>query len=80
MATYKKPLFVTTATTLMGFEAHFENGEAGRYAYEALQARKTISGKYEDGEGNVLVPFHAVKIYQKSVNTEDAERADAYCE
>lgn len=48
--------------------------------YEALKAHKTAEAKDVDGERTVLIPFHAVKAYRKTVNSEEATKADAYCE
>ena len=80
MATYNKPLFVISASTLMGYEAHFESGNNGRDAFEDLRAKRTIICENEEGEGKILIPFHAVRRYEKSVDSEEAERVDAYCE
>lgn len=73
MATYKKPTVAVSGTTLAGYSF---SGDAN--AYEALKAHKTAEIKGE--ENTVLVPFHAVKQYQKSVSSADVEAKDAYCE
>lgn len=70
--TYKKPTVSVSGKTPMGYEF---NGDGD--AYEALKAHKTAKIKGE--ENTVLIPFHAVKKYVKSVTAEDATRADAYC-
>lgn len=72
MATYKKPTIEVNGTTLMG-----ENFSGDANTYEALKAHKTIKAKVDDKDA--LVPFHAVKNFDKIVSTEDAERTDPYC-
>lgn len=73
MATYKKPSVAVSGKTLMAYEF---SGDG--IVYDALKAHKTAEIKGE--ENTVLIPFHAVKKYQKSVTSADAEKADAYCE
>lgn len=70
MATYKKPSVSVSGKTLMGYE--FEGG-----IYEDLKKHKSIT--IEGEENKVLIPFHAVKEYQKCVTSADAERPDPYC-
>lgn len=73
MATYKKPSVAVSGTTLAGYEF---SGDG--VVYEALKAHGTATIKGEENE--VLIPFHAVKKYQKSVSSADVEAKDAYCE
>lgn len=70
MATYKKPTITIFGSTFMAFSF---NGDAN--AYESFENHKTIKV-----DGNILVPFHAVKFAAKEITTADAEKADAYCE
>ncbi len=70
--TYKKPSISVSGVTLGGYSF---SGDAD--AYEALKAHKTAEIKGEENE--VLIPFHAVKNYQKSVTSANAEKADPYC-
>lgn len=72
MATYKKPSVSVSGITLGGYEF---SGDG--IVYDELKAHKTAEIKGE--ENTVLIPFHAVKNYQKSVASADAERTDAYC-
>lgn len=69
--TYKKPSVSVSGVTLGGYSF---NGDA----YEALKAHETAEIKGE--ENTILIPFHAVKNYTKTVTSADAEKADAYCE
>lgn len=73
MATYKKPSVSVFVYTVM--DNDFQGDGA---TYEALKAHKTAEIK--GVENTVLVPFHAVKQYQKSVSSADVEAVDAYCE
>ena len=75
MAAYKKPKISSKVNTLVGYEATFTDG---RTAFEAFEAKKTIKGKV--GTDTVLIPFHAVKVFTKTIASEDAEKADPYCE
>lgn len=71
--TYTKPTVIVRGETLMSYTFV---GDAN--VYEAFKAHKTAEVK---GEENIhLIPFHAVKMYTKEVTSENAERADAYCE
>lgn len=71
--TYKKPSITAQGSTLM--DTHFR-GDADTYA--ALEAHKTV--KIKSGDGEILVPFHAVRGYQSVVSATDATKEDAYCE
>lgn len=73
MATYKKPEMRVTISTLMNRTTSLGN----EYTYEALKAHKTV--EVEEGGNAILIPFHAVKDYSKTVFAEDATKADAYC-
>lgn len=76
MATYKKPTVDVGVTTIMG-ESYTGNGAA----YEALKAHKTATISVTKGEkSEILIPFHAVKNYEKEVSSDDVEAKDAYCE
>lgn len=82
--TYKKPLKDFQGTTLMGqvlmAEDTLEGERLGSYAIEAFEAHKTIKGKKEAMDnGELLVPFHAVKSAMYATLTEDAVRTDPYC-
>lgn len=72
MAAYKKPTVNVSGVTLGGY-SFSGKGEV----YDELKAHRTAEIKGE--ENTVLIPFHAVKNYQKSVTSADAERTDAYC-
>lgn len=73
MATYTKSSISVSGTTLMGYE--FSGDSA---VFEELNTHKTAVIK--GAENEVLIPFHAVKQYQKGVTLTETERADAYCE
>lgn len=73
MATYNKPSVAVSGITLMGYEF---SGDG--IVYEALKAHETAEIKGE--ESTTLIPFHAIKKYQKSVSASEQTRKDAYCE
>lgn len=82
MATYNKPTIGTTITTLMGTIVGYvdENGTRfGTYAADAFNSHRTIDS-VNDGGNRTLIPFHAVKAARISKTTDDATKADAYCE
>lgn len=82
MATYNKPTVGTTITTLMGETDIYvdENGKRyGTYAADAFNSHKTIDSVNDSGI-RVIIPFHAVKAVTISKTTDDATKADAYCE
>lgn len=74
MATYNKATYTSKVTTLDGYEATFTDGKD---AFEEFKAKKTIKGVV--GESKVIIPFHAVKKFEKTMGTSEETKADAYC-
>lgn len=79
--TYKKPLKGFQGTTLKGIQfvaVDTATSRIGSDAISSFEAHKTIKTEAENRK--TLVPFHAVKKFEKTMGTSEETKADAYCE
>lgn len=73
---YTKPRIEVQVATVIGEHFIFNDGAS---VYEALQEKRTLVGNDAD-KGMIYVPYHAVNVYSKQVESDETKKADPYCE